>query len=274
MPLTTEDLTLPALRAAYAAGSLTPTAVATQLLPFIAASPAVFIAKPTEKDVLERCRWVLGRMAAQHMRAGRRRTQVCHAARRPTSPAAAARLPHRLDCRSTAAAGTWRACQRGSAAPCGACPLLSRTTSMWPVRRRDCLGARSLMMALVQALRAAPHSRLQPASLGLAPTALAPPCAAAAGAAPALLQATPPPRPAPRSSMCQRRTPAPCSRCWTRAASLWARQTWTSLRAALWARAPRTAPQARQLLAAGWRCCQPTVAAAATRACRSPRNSR
>lgn len=56
MPLTTADLTLPALRAAYAAGSLTPTALAQQLLPAVAASQSVFISRPTEEEVLERCR--------------------------------------------------------------------------------------------------------------------------------------------------------------------------------------------------------------------------
>lgn len=56
MPLTTEDLTLPALRAAYAAGSLTPTRLCRELLPAIAASRAVFIARPTEEEMMERCR--------------------------------------------------------------------------------------------------------------------------------------------------------------------------------------------------------------------------
>ncbi len=56
MVLTTADLTLPALRAAYASGSLTPTSLCDQLLPAIAASKAVFISKPTEEDVRERCK--------------------------------------------------------------------------------------------------------------------------------------------------------------------------------------------------------------------------
>lgn len=55
MPLTA-DLTLPALRAAYASGSLTPTEVCRQLLPAIAASTAVFIARPTDEELLERCK--------------------------------------------------------------------------------------------------------------------------------------------------------------------------------------------------------------------------
>ncbi len=56
MPLSTRDLTLQGLRAAYAAGSLTPTEVCRQLLPAIASSQAVFIARPKDEDVLERCR--------------------------------------------------------------------------------------------------------------------------------------------------------------------------------------------------------------------------
>ncbi|KAL4418868.1 hypothetical protein ABPG77_002624 [Micractinium sp. CCAP 211/92] len=58
MPLSTRDLTLQALRAAYAAGSLTPTEVCRQLLPAIASSQAVFIARPKDEDVLERCRFL------------------------------------------------------------------------------------------------------------------------------------------------------------------------------------------------------------------------
>jgi hypothetical protein len=58
MPLTTEDLTLPALRAAYAAGTLTPTALCQQLLPSIAASRDIYITKPKEDEVYERCRSV------------------------------------------------------------------------------------------------------------------------------------------------------------------------------------------------------------------------
>lgn len=58
MPLTTRELTLPALRAAYAAGSLTPTEVCRQLLPAIAVSRAIFIARPIDDAVLERCRSV------------------------------------------------------------------------------------------------------------------------------------------------------------------------------------------------------------------------
>lgn len=56
MPLTTKELTLPALRAAYAAGNLSPTEVCCQLLPAVAASQAVFIARPKDEEVLERCR--------------------------------------------------------------------------------------------------------------------------------------------------------------------------------------------------------------------------
>lgn len=58
MPLTTKELTLPALRAAYAAGNLSPTEVCCQLLPAVAASQAVFIARPKDEEVLERCRYL------------------------------------------------------------------------------------------------------------------------------------------------------------------------------------------------------------------------
>lgn len=58
MPLTTRELTLPALRAAYAAGSLTPTEVCRQLLPAIAVSRAIFIARPIDDAVLERCSYL------------------------------------------------------------------------------------------------------------------------------------------------------------------------------------------------------------------------
>jgi hypothetical protein len=56
MPLTTADLTLPVLRAAYAAGTLTPTAVCRELLPAAAAATGVFISRPADEEVLERCR--------------------------------------------------------------------------------------------------------------------------------------------------------------------------------------------------------------------------
>lgn len=55
MPLTTEDLALPALRARYAAGG-TPTALCRELLPALAASRGVFVSKPGDDEVLERCR--------------------------------------------------------------------------------------------------------------------------------------------------------------------------------------------------------------------------
>ncbi len=58
MPLTTQDLALPALRARYAAGG-TPTALCRELLPALAASHGVFISRPCDEEVLERCRWVL-----------------------------------------------------------------------------------------------------------------------------------------------------------------------------------------------------------------------
>ncbi|PSC69624.1 allophanate hydrolase [Micractinium conductrix] len=65
MPLTTEQLTLPALRAAYAAAALTPMEVVRQLLPAIQASRSVFISRPTEEQLLERCRFLEGLPADQ-----------------------------------------------------------------------------------------------------------------------------------------------------------------------------------------------------------------
>lgn len=56
--VTTEDLTLPALKAAYSSGKLTPTNLCTQLVTKIATSQAVFITKPRLPDVLERCKYV------------------------------------------------------------------------------------------------------------------------------------------------------------------------------------------------------------------------
>lgn len=58
MPLTSEDLALPALRARYAAGG-TPTALCRELLPALAASHGVFISRPSDEEVLERCRWAV-----------------------------------------------------------------------------------------------------------------------------------------------------------------------------------------------------------------------
>ena len=55
MPLTTEDLALPALRARYAAGG-TPSALCHELLPALAASRGVFVSMPGDDEVLERCR--------------------------------------------------------------------------------------------------------------------------------------------------------------------------------------------------------------------------
>lgn len=101
MPLTTEDLTLPALRAAYAAGRLTPTAVARELLPAIAAARAVFIARPTEEQVLERCRcvglsWVLGAHGTAPQSAAPDAAGTCTflvASRRRSCPAPPGRRP-------------------------------------------------------------------------------------------------------------------------------------------------------------------------------------
>ena len=56
MAITTDQLTLVSLRAAYAAGTLTPTALCERLLPAVAASRGVFIAPATEAEVYARCR--------------------------------------------------------------------------------------------------------------------------------------------------------------------------------------------------------------------------
>ena len=67
MPLTTEDLALPALRARYAAGG-TPTALCRELLPALAASHGVFISRPSDEEVLERCRWAVQPMRCHWQR--------------------------------------------------------------------------------------------------------------------------------------------------------------------------------------------------------------
>jgi hypothetical protein len=54
--LTTEDLTLTALRAAYASGKLTPSALCGELVAKVLASHAVFITKPRPAEVAERCK--------------------------------------------------------------------------------------------------------------------------------------------------------------------------------------------------------------------------
>lgn len=54
--VTTEELTLPNLRAAYASGKLTPTKLCQDLMATITASHAVFITKPRPADVAERCK--------------------------------------------------------------------------------------------------------------------------------------------------------------------------------------------------------------------------
>ncbi|KAI7838879.1 hypothetical protein COHA_007345 [Chlorella ohadii] len=64
MPLTTQDLALPALRARYAAGG-TPTALCRELLPALAASHGVFISRPCDEEVLERCRFLEAQPAEQ-----------------------------------------------------------------------------------------------------------------------------------------------------------------------------------------------------------------
>lgn len=56
--ITTADLTLGALKAAYSSGKLTPTALCTELVQKILASHAVFITKPRLTEVLERCKCV------------------------------------------------------------------------------------------------------------------------------------------------------------------------------------------------------------------------
>lgn len=54
--LTTEDLTLTALRKAYVEGRQTPTTVCQHLLDKIASSQGIFISSPRVSDVLERCK--------------------------------------------------------------------------------------------------------------------------------------------------------------------------------------------------------------------------
>ncbi|PRW20653.1 allophanate hydrolase [Chlorella sorokiniana] len=65
MPLTTEDLALPALRTRYAAGG-TPTALCRELLPALAAAHGVFISRPCDEEVLERCRFLEAQPPEQH----------------------------------------------------------------------------------------------------------------------------------------------------------------------------------------------------------------
>ncbi|KAL4858302.1 Allophanate hydrolase [Chlorella vulgaris] len=65
MPLTTADLALSALRGAYASGATTPSAVCRELLPATAASQGVFISRPSEDEVLERCRLLEGQPMEQ-----------------------------------------------------------------------------------------------------------------------------------------------------------------------------------------------------------------
>jgi hypothetical protein len=52
----TEELTLSAIKEAYASGKLTPAALCKQLVEKISASHAVFITKPRMAEVMERCR--------------------------------------------------------------------------------------------------------------------------------------------------------------------------------------------------------------------------
>jgi allophanate hydrolase len=56
--VTTDDLTLSALKTTYAAGKLTPTALCETLLAKIAASHAIFISKPRPAEVMERCKFL------------------------------------------------------------------------------------------------------------------------------------------------------------------------------------------------------------------------
>ena len=119
MPLTTADLTLPALRSAYAAGALTPTALCQELLPALAASRSVFINKALEEDIYERCRW-----AGQGWQ---QRTAVAATATADGLPSPA--RPFASSCpvpplHASAPAGSWRRCRRSSGARCGGCPLL------------------------------------------------------------------------------------------------------------------------------------------------------
>jgi hypothetical protein len=116
MPLTTADLTLQALRAAYAAGALTPTSLCQQLLPALAASRSVFITKAWEEDIYERCRWDKQPAQGAHC-------HCCNRHRRwPTQPSPARYVPCLL-CTLPAPAGSWRRCRRSSGARCGGCLL-------------------------------------------------------------------------------------------------------------------------------------------------------
>ena len=123
MPVTTEDLTLPALRAAYAAGRLTPTALARELLPAIAASRAVFISRPSDEEVLQRCRCA-DRLVVQAGGRASVRRPADGAERMPPAPAPARRLAALLPRRAwPPSAVSWRRSPRTSGARCGACPL-------------------------------------------------------------------------------------------------------------------------------------------------------
>lgn len=54
--VSTEELTLSAVKEAYASGKLTPTALCQRLVEKISASHAVFITKPRMAEVMERCK--------------------------------------------------------------------------------------------------------------------------------------------------------------------------------------------------------------------------
>lgn len=134
MPPTTESLTLPALRAAYG-GGLTPTALCAELLPAIAANRGVFIARPSDEEVLERCRCGVGRWEAPPSRQRCRaltRMHVLAAGAAGTRARAGGTLPdpgcvlHMPNVPWLTLApltGSWRACRRSSRGPCGACRL-------------------------------------------------------------------------------------------------------------------------------------------------------
>lgn len=145
MPLTTEDLTLPALRGRYAAGG-TPTALCGELLPALGASRAIFISRPSDEEVLERCRWAgQGKLAAAHCRP----RGWCHG-RRCTSGL------------------NRRAGRRCTQAPCRALAAVACHRTLFSGTRLALLPARALTPLLPRrpAPRAAGRSRRSPPTSG------------------------------------------------------------------------------------------------------------
>ena len=121
--LDTAGLTLAALRGAYAAGSLAPSALARELHGRIEATQHVFLSRPGLEEVLGRCRWAAGLIAAEGMCwLAAAACRLGSARARPNVAATTARLPRVRGC--PGAAGSWKRSRRGSAGRCGACPLL------------------------------------------------------------------------------------------------------------------------------------------------------